>query len=1160
MNSRKEIAELLFNEFTVFLENSKLLSRKYDNEVKNDFDEVSLLFKKKICRCEVGRFTILPSQVQKMCALFDLISNRIKQCLTRGKSYLRSKEHIIEPLLEQVNDPSLEESTILNLLSAIYDAFCAEFNDKSFQDNDYFRKCTQIINKILYENDLFYSKEISSTLIRICFNTFKDGLLIRNNSKKYFVEIAIEQLLQNRVISQMFVWNVIKNIAYKCVDFLVKNEYILFKNGCSFSSRRSIEKGFLEFKEEMKILIKSLNLKCKEDIILYVEKVIEELWVAIESDAINGEGSIESAIKYIVQKVYNNINYYDPNLNREENSQLSQDSQEQEDQKEQDIIKKYNIPEQMAIIDRSILKNVIDIIKKRYSECNFNIKSLSKEVGANLSNAYSKGSSISLIALEKLENLSNLKISHTIVIDNKSTKRIILDKSKELAELIGFVLVSGNINIYTSKNSKSKVYSLYIHFRKRNRFELLINHLKSLIINLFNINESKIEIVKNKDNEIVAFRIYSLPIFYELFVNGVKIDDKNVPDWIFERQEFIVYCLKGLFNGYGDFSLNSPEYKNSVYGNFSLIFEKASPSSVDIAKNFKELCNKLKIETSKIYKRKVSNEDPNIRVIVRINKKDSYIKFLDMINPLIWDLKKAYVYEYFLELGIDPDSVFNYSENYLLEKKIKEESIQSFEEDLLHSFERYGNYDLVYEDYNRSFNKNKRKPLGKDRIIEIVKELFAQSDYLDAYGEDGYEKWYNNNSRILISNNIESIIFPYHLNIQIYEKIFQILNDNLFEIENSEVVKQTIDYFLNKKMNKISNVREPSLLEYGRLAFLLKDSKMLLLLKKYFEYIIKFMRKIQLNTEKGIRISYIRLVKDFPFLFYHHQQVKQIIEDLEKLFSKRFKVGYDQKYRWYRLTFKWHQHNFMKIFDRELFKKLSIHFDKVSKMEFDKDIFRVENPRCSDFSISGSRENPIRENVLLPYIDLLHKNGVIKINNESLLGKKLINYTNLAEQHYKKRFPQMLWNKFLSDEDNIYHYQLQDYIFSNDQDILGTEVFVWLSVNFPQECIDYLSGHIDFLFFYNNCIYICDYKPEARDRIFLKSIPQIATYGLILGDLLKVANIKIKCITFNKIEAWEYEPSILYTLIKEIVRELKVDYPIDAKWETYLSQYYNFSY
>ncbi len=128
----------------------------------------------------------------------------------------------------------------------------------------------------------------------------------------------------------------------------------------------------------------------------------------------------------------------------------------------------------------------------------------------------------------------------------------------------------------------------------------------------------------------------------------------------------------------------------------------------------------------------------------------------------------------------------------------------------------------------------------------------------------------------------------------------------------------------------------------------------------------------------------------------------------------------------------------------------------------------------------------------------------------------MIQYVNLAEDFYKSKYPTDLYDSFLSDEDNIYHTELQNYIFSRDPYILGTEILVWLEINFPNLDIDYLSGHVDFMFYFNNSLYICDYKPEFRDRIFLKSLPQVASYGLILLKILNIQNLKIKCITFSK--------------------------------------------
>ncbi len=819
--------------------------------------------------------------------------------------------------------------------------------------------------------------------------------------------------------------------------------------------------------------------------------------------------------------------------------------------------KEFGLPEEKAIIEREELKKVVAEIIETYDDQEYTIKTLSTHIGANLSNAYSKGGSIPLNALRKLEYLANRKIPHTIVLGNKSTKRIILEKSKELAELIGFILVSGNISVYDSKNSRSKGYSLYIHFRKRNRSKKLINHIRSLVMKLFKIDEAKLNVKRNENDEIVAFNITSLPIFYELFINGVKPNNNVLPNWIFERGEYIIHCLKGMFNGHGDFDMTLPEYKDSVYGNFSLIFEKASPSSVEIAQNYKQLCDKLEIKTTKIYKRESSRNDSTIRVIVRINKKDSYIRFLSVVNPLLWHIKKEDVYKFFLKAGISPDTIFSYNEDYLLQQEYNYN--KELAKILLSLFEEYGNYDDVTKVFNETIAEGSKRPLGKDRIISYIKKLFREKDYIKCYGSKGYDIWYSNNSRIIIGDDLESTTIPNYLIIQIYREIYQVLSNNLFDISDSEVIKSVIDYFKKKKMAKFSKTSEPNLLEYGRFSRLLKSHYRDKLFIPYFNYILKFIREINSRTENNRRIGYTELAKRYIVLFYHHQQVKEIIEDLKAEFSKEFKVGFDQEYRWHRLRFKYHPNNLMKITKSALYKKLAKLFDMIAKMDYDVDIFRFENPRCSDFLITGSRSKPIQSETFLPYIKELHDKKIIKKNSDTVLGTRLINYTNLAERYYKSKYPQKSYSSFLSDEGNIYHDQLQNFVFQRDSDIIATELLVWLKINFPLLNIDYLSGHIDFLFYFNNCLYVCDYKPEHRDRIFLKSIPQISTYGLLLEDMLNLSNLHIKCITFNKINAWEYEPSILYMHVKDIVSDLKSDYPIDAKWETYLSQYFKFS-
>lgn len=73
-----------------------------------------------------------------------------------------------------------------------------------------------------------------------------------------------------------------------------------------------------------------------------------------------------------------------------------------------------------------------------------------------------------------------------------------------------------------------------------------------------------------------------------------------------------------------------------------------------------------------------------------------------------------------------------------------------------------------------------------------------------------------------------------------------------------------------------------------------------------------------------------------------------------------------------------------------------------------------------------------------------------------------------------------------------------------------------------------LLGHIDVLVYKDSIFYVCDYKPDQLSkaspyRSFLNSIPQIATYALVLKQMFNLK--EIKCVTFNKKGAWLYDPT-----------------------------------
>lgn len=89
------------------------------------------------------------------------------------------------------------------------------------------------------------------------------------------------------------------------------------------------------------------------------------------------------------------------------------------------------------------------------------------------------------------------------------------------------------------------------------------------------------------------------------------------------------------------------------------------------------------------------------------------------------------------------------------------------------------------------------------------------------------------------------------------------------------------------------------------------------------------------------------------------------------------------------------------------------------------------------------------------------------------------------------------------------------------------------------ECFDCsfsesITGHIDLILYdkREQCLIIADYKPEG---FFLRSLPQVAIYGLMVKRTLQMP--KIKCMSFNKESAWVYDPAILKDEIDGLLKK-----------------------
>ncbi|MFX1313050.1 MAG: hypothetical protein ACFFHD_10600 [Promethearchaeota archaeon] len=230
-----------------------------------------------------------------------------------------------------------------------------------------------------------------------------------------------------------------------------------------------------------------------------------------------------------------------------------------------------------------------------------------------------------------------------------------------------------------------------------------------------------------------------------------------------------------------------------------------------------------------------------------------------------------------------------------------------------------------------------------------------------------------------------------------------------------------------------------------------------------------------------------------------------------------------------RYSFSWnyrHHRNKTSIINPLLyeFRKLETYFERILNKKYAKHMNSIFNskifPRVSSFKISGLKSAFIRSFSK----KLVQTSKVKKLDSNSKLPKYAqIVYKNFFEENFNK-IPG--------------HDPILKYILINDKDSIAKEVPIWKKMNDI-----YLTGHIDLIQIENNVVKVIDYKPEGN---FLLSLPQVAMYGILIKSILKIKNLR--CISFNKNKAWEYDPNIL----KLDIREYLISHGIKKRpWENF---------
>ncbi len=181
------------------------------------------------------------------------------------------------------------------------------------------------------------------------------------------------------------------------------------------------------------------------------------------------------------------------------------------------------------------------------------------------------------------------------------------------------------------------------------------------------------------------------------------------------------------------------------------------------------------------------------------------------------------------------------------------------------------------------------------------------------------------------------------------------------------------------------------------------------------------------------------------------------------------------------------------------------------------------------------------------FIKKMISDGTIKkiINKNVEIPEFIYKLIELSKNKYHKQ------SEIYPTHNSPSHESVLKKILEEVTNSIGMEIPVWM-----WHMDHYLTGHID-LIILNRTVYVCDYKPEETPNpdttrlsySFMRSVPQVASYALVLKREFKVENIM--CATFNKMGAWIYEPEKTLLKLNQFIKNYKQYKADDRPWEKY---------
>ena len=155
------------------------------------------------------------------------------------------------------------------------------------------------------------------------------------------------------------------------------------------------------------------------------------------------------------------------------------------------------------------------------------------------------------ISLDKIKNISCGRTSFNSLFKIKKQYRIFPNHCKDLAEVIGIVLGDGNIYKF------DRCQRLTISCDSLHKW--YIKHICCLIEKVL---KRKPGIVKRRGPRCVDVRVYLQDINLALGLPaGNKLKNEiKIPEWIFEKNQYLKRCIKGLFETDGHYGKSKKFY------------------------------------------------------------------------------------------------------------------------------------------------------------------------------------------------------------------------------------------------------------------------------------------------------------------------------------------------------------------------------------------------------------------------------------------------------------------------------------------------------------------------------------------------------------------------------------------------------------------------